>query len=190
MTDNNNQAQRPDLWMTETTTPGLMVQTDLNHSIPDEPMFGGSGKPQRATVQGKYQLRRYDPQPQYKGGYPHEGSDDLPYLLSVCKDANQCSVQADGFEQWWITDDAGEIIYPLETKPRVYTSPAAEFDDVLRPMKDIQAITNAPALHDFLFLTRDVDDAERRKRLEHFARELELTATHVRQLLAGEAWND
>lgn len=183
--DDKQHAERPDLWLTETTTPGLVMQTDVN-SGEKEALFAGAaahgndqGEVNRADT--SYQLRRYDPQ--HIDGYAHEGSDDLPYLLRACQEANKRSVQADGFEQWWITDSAGKIIYPLETRPRVHTSPAAELNEVLQPFRDIQAITNAPALHDFLFLTHAGDEAERQKRLKLLVQELEITAAHIRSLV-------
>lgn len=130
-----------------------------------------------------YGLRRYDARPEYDKGYPHEESDDLPELIRQCRRLNTSSSLEHGFKQWWIVDRRGEIAYPLETRPSVYTSPAAESDEVSQPFQEMRAFRSASAVHDFLFLTRDVDEQAKAERLRKLARELELTAQHLRELL-------
>ncbi|CAM3833470.1 hypothetical protein [Deinococcus frigens] len=136
--------------------------------------------------QGPYGLRRYDARPEYDKGYPHEESDDLPELIRQCGRRNISSSITHGFKQWWITDSQGEIIHPLETKPSVYTSPAAESDEVSQPFQEMRAFKSASAFHDFLFLIKDVDEKAKAERLRSLARELELTAEHIRKLLELE----
>lgn len=48
MPDDHHQTERPDLWLTETSTPGLLVQTDIN-SGESEPVFAGVTAPQPLT---------------------------------------------------------------------------------------------------------------------------------------------
>lgn len=133
--------------------------------------------------QSPYGLRQYDARPAYDQGRPHEESDDLPELVRQCERRNISSSIEYGFKQWWIVDRRGEIVYPLETKASVYTSPVAESDEVSQPFQEMRAFKSASAVHDFLFLTRDVDEHAKAERLRELARELELTAEHLRELL-------
>ena len=50
----------------------------------------------------------------------------------------------------------------------------------------MRAFKSASAFHDFLFLTKDVDEQAKAERLRSLARELELTAEHIRKLLELE----
>lgn len=131
-----------------------------------------------------YALRRYDPE--HPGGVLHEQSDDREWLQQECQERNRRSALADGFNQWWIADGQAKVVYPLETKASVYTSPAAESDEVSQPFQEMRAFKSARAVHDFLFLTRGVDEHAKAERLRELARELELTAEHLRELLELE----
>ncbi|GGO33546.1 hypothetical protein [Deinococcus humi] len=133
-----------------------------------------------------YALRRYNPKPEWPNGSLYGRSQDLESLKGQCDLYNKQSALDDGFKQWWITDGQGKIIYPLETKSSVYTSPAAESDEVSQSFQEMRAFRSASALHDFLFLTKDVDEQVKAERLCSLASELELTAEHLRKLLELE----
>lgn len=130
-----------------------------------------------------YELRRYDPTHEYANGRFHKNSRDLVFLKNECGENNTRSSVEDGFKQWWIVDAQGEIIYPLEIKSSVYTSPAAELSEVLQPFREMGGFKSAAVLHDFLFLTKDVDELANAERLRLLAREMELAAEHIRKLL-------
>ena len=48
MTDHKNAADHPDLWLSETTTPGLVLQTDVNNPGQPEALFAGKAAPSEA----------------------------------------------------------------------------------------------------------------------------------------------
>lgn len=141
---------------------------------------GAATGPQQLQI---YELRRYDPRHEYVNGRPHKNSSDLVSLKDECGENNTRSSVEDGFKQWWIVDGQGKIIYPLETRPGVYTSPAAELSEVLQPFQEMEGFKSAAVLHDFLFLTKDVDELTNAERLRLLAREMELAAEHIRKLL-------
>lgn len=110
MSEDQQQAPRPDLWWSETTTPGLAVQIDVN------------------------QPGQRDP------------AEDQPSPAEII-------------------DNNTELHAMQET------------------FADVRAHTNMTELHDFMFQTREVSSAERARRLNLMAQELEVTAAYIRKLL-------
>ncbi|WP_291427106.1 hypothetical protein [Deinococcus sp.] len=132
MTDEKKQAERPDYWISETTTPGLLVQTDMN-SGETEPVLAGATAQRRTSA-----LTNLAPNFQ-------EGLNRMA-------------------EKFNSSDKAG-------------------LEETLAPLKDLQDYQDLQTLHDFIFPSDDVDDAERNRRLHLLAREMERAAGHIRRVM-------
>lgn len=154
MHEEKNQAERPYLWLSEITTPGLLMQTDLS-SGDTEPLYAGAAAPRRTNVLA-------DLAPDFQAGL------------------DRIADQLNGDDQGDQGDERPGLLLELASLKR---RNCADFEQLIRPITEARTTSSAADIHAYFFGAGACDQQEEAKRLRLLSRELELTAAHIRRVL-------